>query len=83
MALSSSPRKVVPLSGGDGWEPHSMQLSASSGPSVTRRAFFCGVVVEGPQDGEDLSEGKHPYKFETYPVRAEDDALNMQFPEPF
>lgn len=55
MAISTSPRKVIPLNTGDDWELR--PRAASSGPTVTRRAFFCGVVVEGPSDGMDLSEG--------------------------
>ncbi|VDB90118.1 unnamed protein product [Peniophora sp. CBMAI 1063] len=52
MLLSTSPRKQVPLaSGDDDWE---------SGPSsrpaaVTKRVFYCGVVVEN-DDGVELSE---------------------------
>ncbi|KAI0050211.1 hypothetical protein FA95DRAFT_662337 [Auriscalpium vulgare] len=42
MGLSTSPRKVVPLSTGDEWEGP----SKSAVGSVTRRVFFCGVVVE-------------------------------------
>lgn len=43
MALIASPRKVIPLSTGDDWDPSS---SRNAGPLLTRRAFFCGVVVE-------------------------------------
>ncbi|KAL5529987.1 hypothetical protein ACEPAF_6244 [Sanghuangporus sanghuang] len=46
----NSPRKVVPLSSGDDGP------SRRSAPTFTKRAFFCGVVVEGPNDGADLSE---------------------------
>ncbi|KAI5117382.1 hypothetical protein M0805_009072 [Coniferiporia weirii] len=50
MAISTSPRKVIPLSSGDDWQ-HRKAV-----PTLTKRAFFCGVVVEGPSDGMDLSE---------------------------
>ncbi|KZT29298.1 hypothetical protein NEOLEDRAFT_1175007 [Neolentinus lepideus HHB14362 ss-1] len=55
MALNASPRKVVPLSTGDDWD-------SSSGPSLTRSVFFCGVVVETygssktPDDVQDFLE---------------------------
>ncbi|KAH9482553.1 Rho guanine nucleotide exchange factor gef2 [Psilocybe cubensis] len=53
MALSSSPRKlVVPLASGD--EPRSR--TSTSTPLVTRRAFYCGVVVEGSENGRRLPE---------------------------
>ncbi|TFY55472.1 hypothetical protein EVG20_g9304 [Dentipellis fragilis] len=42
MALSTSPRKTVPLSGGDDWEGPSKPRQ----PGITRRVFYCGVVVE-------------------------------------
>jgi hypothetical protein len=54
MALSTSPRKVVPLARGDESKP---PLSNSSGPGVTKRVFFCGVVVEGSENGRRLPEG--------------------------
>ncbi|THH05620.1 hypothetical protein EW145_g4663 [Phellinidium pouzarii] len=50
MAISTSPRKIVPLSSGDDWQ------NRKTIPTLTKRAFFCGVVVEGPSDGLDLSE---------------------------
>jgi hypothetical protein len=53
MVLSTSPRKAVPLASGDDWDQSS---SSSRGPSVTRRAFFCGVVVES-EGGNPISEG--------------------------
>lgn len=53
MILSTSPRKAVPLASGDGWDQSS---SSSKGPPVTRRAFFCGVVVES-EGGNAISEG--------------------------
>lgn len=55
MAINTSPRKVVPLaSGDDDYAPG----RARPPPAVTKRAFFCGVVVEGPSNGMDLSEGE-------------------------
>lgn len=53
MNISTSPRKVVPLAPAD----DGPFLGRRSQPTVTKRAFFCGVVVEGPSDGMDLSEG--------------------------
>ncbi|KAF8272500.1 hypothetical protein EI94DRAFT_1718171 [Lactarius quietus] len=52
MVLSTSPRKAVPLASGDDWD---RPVSPSKGPSVTRRAFFCGVVVES-EEGNTISE---------------------------
>ncbi|KAF8505702.1 hypothetical protein F5888DRAFT_1604130 [Russula emetica] len=48
MVLSTSPRKAVPLASGDDWETPKVA-------SVTRRAFFCGVVVES-EGGNAISE---------------------------
>lgn len=62
MAISTSPRKVVPLSTGDEHETRPKLVALSTAPSITKRAFFCGVVVEGPNDGEDLSDGEWPYE---------------------
>lgn len=54
MALSTSPRKhVVPLATGD--EPRSRNLPVA--PSTTKRVFYCGVVVEGSENGRRLPEG--------------------------
>lgn len=54
MALSTSPRKlVVPLASGD--EPRSRHPSLA--PSLTKRVFYCGVVVEGSENGRRLPEG--------------------------
>ncbi len=53
MVLSTSPRKAVPLASGDDWEK---LASPSKAPSVTRRVFFCGVVVES-EEGKAISEG--------------------------
>lgn len=52
MALSISPRKVVPLAGGDDWEP----VKSKTAGTTTKRVFFCGVVVES-QNGQGISEG--------------------------
>ncbi|KZT71528.1 hypothetical protein DAEQUDRAFT_110220 [Daedalea quercina L-15889] len=49
MALNLSPRKVVPLASGD--EPRPRFKTRSTLPSVTKRVFLCGVVVEGAGDG--------------------------------
>ncbi|KAG6854872.1 hypothetical protein C0991_012062 [Blastosporella zonata] len=53
MALSSSPRKVVPLASGDDF-PRARK--DSSGPTVTKRVFYCGVVVEGSENGRRLTD---------------------------
>jgi len=52
MALSSSPRKTVPLATGD--EP---RLREPMHPTVTKRVFYCGVVVEGSEHGRRLPDG--------------------------
>lgn len=49
MVLSTSPRKGVPLASGNDRETPKVA-------SVTRRAFFCGVVVES-EGGNAISEG--------------------------
>ncbi|KAF7981667.1 hypothetical protein HWV62_32792 [Athelia sp. TMB] len=54
MALSASPRKVVPLATGDDWL--SVAKPAPSGPSTVKRVFFCGVVVESTENGRRLPE---------------------------
>lgn len=53
MALSSSPRKIIPLSTGD----ETRSRCESSVPGHTKRVFFCGVVVEGSENGRRLPEG--------------------------
>lgn len=53
MALSTSPRKVIPLATGD--EARYRQESVGPGLS-TKRVFFCGVVVEGSESGKRLPE---------------------------
>jgi hypothetical protein len=53
MVLSTSPRKAVPLASGDDWEQSG---STSKVASITRRVFFCGVVVES-EGGKAISEG--------------------------
>ncbi|KAJ7765035.1 hypothetical protein DFH07DRAFT_811208 [Mycena maculata] len=52
MALSTSPRKVIPLSTGD----ETRSRCESSAPGLTKRVFFCGVVVEGSENGRRLPE---------------------------
>jgi hypothetical protein len=52
MVLSTSPRKAVPLASGDDWE----QAGPSKVASITKRVFFCGVVVES-EGGNEISEG--------------------------
>ncbi|RDX53766.1 hypothetical protein OH76DRAFT_1342147 [Lentinus brumalis] len=54
MALSSSPRKVIPLAMEDEHVPRPKPRSAGS--NLTRRVFFCGVVVEGTEGGRELSQ---------------------------
>ncbi|KAF8076555.1 hypothetical protein FPV67DRAFT_1618362 [Lyophyllum atratum] len=53
MALSSSPRKIVPLASGD---DYSRPRKDSTGPGITKRVFYCGVVVEGSENGRRLPE---------------------------
>ena len=55
MALSSSPRKVVPLAGGDDWQL--LHKPIKSGPTPIKRVFYCGVVVENSENGRNLPEG--------------------------
>lgn len=55
MALSASPRKVVPLAGGDDWQ--SIHKPSISGPTQIKRVFYCGVVVENSENGRSLPEG--------------------------
>ncbi|KAJ7223447.1 hypothetical protein GGX14DRAFT_658159 [Mycena pura] len=45
MALSTSPRTVIPLSTGE----ETRSRCESIAPGLTRRVFFCGVVVEGSE----------------------------------
>ncbi|CAA7260055.1 unnamed protein product [Cyclocybe aegerita] len=53
MALNPSPRKhVVPLASGD--EPRSRTSSTTA--NVTKRVFYCGVVVEGSENGRRLPD---------------------------
>ncbi|KAI0751111.1 hypothetical protein C8Q80DRAFT_1155611 [Daedaleopsis nitida] len=54
MALLQSPRKVVPLAMDDEHVPRPKPRSA--GPNVTRRVFFCGVVVEGAESGREIPQ---------------------------
>ena len=60
MALNLSPRKVVPLASGD--EPRPRLRTRSTVPSVTKRVFLCGVVVEGAGDGP-IPEGTRQYGY--------------------
>jgi hypothetical protein len=53
MALNNSPRKVVPLATGD-----DTTLQKSADPIVTKRVFYCGVVVEGCEGGKRLPDGE-------------------------
>ncbi|GLB33962.1 putative guanine nucleotide exchange factor for Rho/Rac/Cdc42-like GTPases [Lyophyllum shimeji] len=53
MALSSSPRKTVPLASGD---DYCRPRKDSTGPGTTKRVFYCGVVVEGSENGRRLPE---------------------------
>ncbi|KAE9410179.1 hypothetical protein BT96DRAFT_969851 [Gymnopus androsaceus JB14] len=55
MALANSPRKQVPLATGDETRPRDFV----SAPSTTKRVFFCGVVVEGSENGKELSDGTY------------------------
>ncbi|KAK2466062.1 hypothetical protein APHAL10511_001704 [Amanita phalloides] len=55
MALSSSPRKTVPLASGDGPRARG-HSSATATSSITTRVFFCGVVIEGSENGKRLPE---------------------------
>ncbi|KAF8826901.1 hypothetical protein HHX47_DHR5000592 [Lentinula edodes] len=55
MALASSPRKQIPLATGDETRPRDLTPTVS--PSHTKRVFFCGVVVEGSENGKELTEG--------------------------
>lgn len=67
MARSSSPRKVVPLSTGDEVRPP----RAGTGPALTRRVFFCGVVVEG-------SERILPDGMTAHPDRFQEDIIHIK-----
>lgn len=53
MALSASPRKIVPLSSGD----DSKRPGPAAAPALTKSVFFCGVVVEGSEHGRKLPQG--------------------------
>ncbi|KAJ3842136.1 hypothetical protein F5878DRAFT_419987 [Lentinula raphanica] len=54
MALVNSPRKQIPLATGDEARPR--DFAPTSSFNRTKRVFFCGVVVEGSENGKDLSE---------------------------
>jgi hypothetical protein len=74
MALSSSPRKVVPLAGGTDWQSAPKHLP--TGPSVTKRVFYCGVVVENSENGRRLPQGVFSvvcgYTIPTHPTDVQD-----------
>lgn len=53
MALSNSPRKVVPLASGEETTPRKR-----ADPAITKRVFYCGVVVEGCEGGKRLPDGE-------------------------
>ena len=53
MALNPSPRKTVPLATGDELRPRDLSL-----PAITKRVFYCGVVVEGSEHGRRLPDGE-------------------------
>ncbi|KAF9268140.1 hypothetical protein L218DRAFT_918472 [Marasmius fiardii PR-910] len=53
MALSTSPRKLVPL---PSTEDIKHRLDSTPSSSTTKRVFFCGVVVEGSENGRRLPE---------------------------
>lgn len=53
MALNNSPRKVVPLATG-----HDTTPRKRADPTVTKRVFYCGVVVEGCEGGKRLPDGE-------------------------
>lgn len=57
MALSSSPRKTIPLATGDGLRQR-CHSSAAPTASITKRVFFCAVVIEGSEKGKRLPEGR-------------------------
>lgn len=57
MALSSSPRKTIPLASGDGSRQR-CNSSAAPTASITKRVFFCAVVIEGSEKGKRLPEGR-------------------------
>ncbi|KAI1796072.1 hypothetical protein LXA43DRAFT_988206 [Ganoderma leucocontextum] len=53
-AFPQTPRKVVPLALADEHVPR--PKPRSTGSSVTKRVFFCGVVVEGTESGRELPQ---------------------------
>lgn len=56
MALNGSPRKVVSLASGDDGTPNRSGAGFGTRENVTRRAFYCGVVVEGCEGGKRLPD---------------------------
>jgi hypothetical protein len=62
MAVTSSPRKlVIPLASGDESKP----LPSTTGPNLTKRVFYCGVVVEGSENGRRLPDGLYLLQWDT------------------
>ncbi|OCH94313.1 hypothetical protein OBBRIDRAFT_789447 [Obba rivulosa] len=52
--MSQSPRKLIPLALGD--DPLPPPRTKSSGSSITKRVFFCGVVVENAEAGTEMPQ---------------------------
>lgn len=69
MALSTSPRKLVPLATGDDWLSVAKPSASVSGPTTVKRVFFCGVVVESTENGRRLPEGVY-WKFSIIDMRS-------------
>lgn len=53
MSVSTSPRKTIPLATGDELRLRTKSLTQTT----TKRAFYCGVVVEGSENGKRLPDG--------------------------
>ncbi|KAH8094910.1 hypothetical protein BXZ70DRAFT_1066217 [Cristinia sonorae] len=67
-----SPRKTVPLAAGDEPRPHPTR------PTITRRAFFCGVVVENSGYGHTLPPDVEELVADLgEPIDLEPDASNL------
>ncbi|EKM59750.1 uncharacterized protein PHACADRAFT_88401 [Phanerochaete carnosa HHB-10118-sp] len=58
MALNHTPRKGVPLASGE--ERSISRLKGAPLPKLTRRVYFCGVVVENTDHDEELPNGIYP-----------------------
>ncbi|EKM80039.1 hypothetical protein AGABI1DRAFT_57412 [Agaricus bisporus var. burnettii JB137-S8] len=52
MSVSTSPRKTIPLATGDELRLRTKSLTQTT----TKRAFYCGVVVEGSENGKRLPD---------------------------